>query len=153
MLKDNPESGKPNRHDNHTHTHTGDNGDDSCSMEMAATLVDYSVCMGGCALSCFQGCTCRAVGYNFCYQDDGGWRHQAPATTTHAASYIRKNRSHWAHWDVASRTSVDKIKKGKVKAYETNTQSYTVQSAIVKYELHHNIEKKNIQTQTPTMFR
>lgn len=32
-LRDNPESGKPNRH-NHTHTHTGEISHDLCSMEV-----------------------------------------------------------------------------------------------------------------------
>lgn len=54
--------------------------------------------------------------------------------------------------DVASRTSEKPKKKGKVEAYDANILSH-VQSAIVKFELHHDILKKtkDIHIQTLTM--
>lgn len=57
-----------------------------------------------------------------------------PVTTTHATSYIRKNRSLWTGSGVdgggalphAPQLTWTKTQKGKVRAYKTNIQSFTI---------------------------
>lgn len=94
-----------------THTkkkQSGENSDDPRRMEMAKTLVDYSVdgsawvdvffCYRACRAVQLRKTNSYTVGYSFCYQDTA-WRRvessstrsqrskaRTPATATHAAS-------------------------------------------------------------------
>lgn len=150
-----------------THTHTGEKGDDLCRMEMAATLADNSADISAWldASSCFQGSTCREVqlrktnGHNTEPQcADGAKREVLPQPhmqlvtrerTVLTARHVGvKGGGGTSHHAPPLRLTEQ---KGKVKAYETNIHGH-IQSAIVKYELHHNI-KKDTQSQTPTVFR